>query len=170
MNKLLAIIQRGCAKYRDLSVASRSIDLRYFCFGKLREAWFHLRMSKILFAAKQSWTTLRMSRPLFVDSYLTVTWNNKHMSWKFTTLELISLGNVMGNELQLMIHEMLITGKLTSFVLMPTEKGTRLIWYSKRKYPKHCLKTARTGRKPLNGWQVQLSVKINILNDHLLHE
>ena len=92
MNKLLAIIERGCAKYRDLSVASRSIDLRdkprYFCFGKLREAWFHLRMSKILFAAKQSWTTLRMSRPLFVDSYLTVTWNNKHMSWKFTTLEL----------------------------------------------------------------------------------
>ena len=77
MNKLLAIIERGCAKYRDLSVASRSIDLRdksrYFCFGKLREAWFHLRMSKILFAAKQSWTTLRMSRPLFVDSYLTVT-------------------------------------------------------------------------------------------------
>ena len=45
MNKLLAIIEQGWAKYRDLSVASRSIDLRdtdksrYFCFGKLREAY-----------------------------------------------------------------------------------------------------------------------------------
>ena len=27
----------------------------------LRDGWFHLRMSRILFAAKQSWTTLRMS-------------------------------------------------------------------------------------------------------------
>ena len=35
---------------------------------------FHLRMSRILFAAKHSWTTLRMSRPLFVDRYLQVTW------------------------------------------------------------------------------------------------
>ena len=37
-------------------------------------AWFRLRMSRILFAAKHSWTTLRMSRPLFVGSYLQVTW------------------------------------------------------------------------------------------------
>ena len=33
-----------------------------------RKAWFHLRMSRILFAAKHSWTTLRISRPLFVGS------------------------------------------------------------------------------------------------------
>ena len=37
-------------------------------------AWFRLRMSRILFAAKHSWTTLRMSRPLFLGSYLQVTW------------------------------------------------------------------------------------------------
>ena len=41
-------------------------------FGKC--TWFHLRMSKILFAAKQSWTTLPMSRSPFVGSYLQVTW------------------------------------------------------------------------------------------------
>ena len=39
-----------------------------------RKAWFHLRMSRILFAAEQSWMTLRLSRPLFVGSYLQVTW------------------------------------------------------------------------------------------------
>ena len=33
-----------------------------------------LRMSRILFAAKQSRTALRMSRPLFVGSYLPATW------------------------------------------------------------------------------------------------
>ena len=33
-----------------------------------------LRMSRILFAAKQSWTTLRTSRPLFVGGYLQATW------------------------------------------------------------------------------------------------
>ena len=31
--------------------------------------WFHLRMSRILFAAKHSCTTLSMGRPLFVDSF-----------------------------------------------------------------------------------------------------
>ena len=115
------IIGRSWAKYRNLSVASRSIICRsrrlrqnnwcardwqiaIFCdnrikncfiirppslffltttFGKQShlpfftqersqegEAWFRLRMSRILFAAKHSWTTLRMSRPLFVGSYL----------------------------------------------------------------------------------------------------
>ena len=105
------------SKYRDLSVASRSIicrsrrlrqiidvrdtgKSRYFvitefnnCFiirspslffneclreakrsaffhARTYHAWFRLRMSRILFAAKHSWTTLRMSRPLFVGSYL----------------------------------------------------------------------------------------------------
>ena len=42
--------------------------------ARRRKAWFHLRLSKILFAAKHSWTILRMSRPLFVGSYLQVTW------------------------------------------------------------------------------------------------
>ena len=39
-----------------------------------RKWWFHLRMSRILFAAKHSWTALLMSRPLFVGSYLQVRW------------------------------------------------------------------------------------------------
>ena len=39
-----------------------------------RKAWFHLHISRRLFAAKHSWRTLRMSRPLFVGSYLQVTW------------------------------------------------------------------------------------------------
>ena len=34
-----------------------------------RKAWFHLRISRIVFAAKNSWATLRMSTPLFVGSY-----------------------------------------------------------------------------------------------------
>ena len=41
--------------------------------AKGRKAWFHLGMSRILFAAKQSWTTLHTRRPLFVCSYLQVT-------------------------------------------------------------------------------------------------
>ena len=36
--------------------------------------WFHLHMSRILFADKQGWTALGMSIPLFVGSYLQVTW------------------------------------------------------------------------------------------------
>ena len=35
-----------------------------------RKALFRLRISRILFTAKQRWTTLHMSRPLFVGSYL----------------------------------------------------------------------------------------------------
>ena len=35
---------------------------------KKEKTWSHLRMSRILFAAKHSWTTLPMSRTLFVDS------------------------------------------------------------------------------------------------------
>ena len=46
--------------------------------ARRRKAWFDLRMSRMLFAAKHKakhrWTTLRMSRPLFVGSYLQVTW------------------------------------------------------------------------------------------------
>ena len=32
--------------------------------ARRRKAWFHLCMSRMLFAAKHSWTTLSMSRPL----------------------------------------------------------------------------------------------------------
>ena len=42
--------------------------------ARRRKAWFHFRMSRILFADKQSWATLRMSRPLFVGSCLQITW------------------------------------------------------------------------------------------------
>ena len=34
--------------------------------ARRRKAWFHLRMSSILFAAKRSWITLRTGRPIFV--------------------------------------------------------------------------------------------------------
>ena len=37
-----------------------------------RKAWFHLRMSRILFAAKQSWTALYTRRPLFVFSCICI--------------------------------------------------------------------------------------------------
>ena len=42
--------------------------------ARRRKAWFHLCMSRILFAAKHSRTKLRMSGPLFVGRYLQVTW------------------------------------------------------------------------------------------------
>ena len=42
--------------------------------ARMGKAWFRLRMSRILFAAKHSWTALCMSRPLFVSSYLQVIW------------------------------------------------------------------------------------------------
>ena len=39
--------------------------------ARRRKAWFHLRMGRMLFAAKHGWTTLRMSRTLsVVGSYL----------------------------------------------------------------------------------------------------
>ena len=39
-----------------------------------RKVWFHLRLNRILLAAKHNWTTLCMSSPLFVGSYLQVMW------------------------------------------------------------------------------------------------
>ena len=57
-----------------LREAMRSTFLHAKTIPRRRKAWFRLRMSRILFAAKHSWTTLRMSRPLFVGSYLQVTW------------------------------------------------------------------------------------------------
>ena len=65
-----------------------SINIFFYSFGKAskaichfyareiprgRKEWFHLRMSKILFATKKG-TTLSMSRQLFVGIYLQVTW------------------------------------------------------------------------------------------------
>ena len=44
-----------------------------FTQGRSKEGEVRLRMSRILFAAKQSFMTLRVSRPLFVGSYLEVT-------------------------------------------------------------------------------------------------
>ena len=75
----------------SLTFAARivlSFKHRFFFFGKRIEAiyhfqakaiarrkvWFQSRMSRILFATKQSCMTLRMSRPLFVSSYLQVRW------------------------------------------------------------------------------------------------
>ena len=55
------------AKYRDLSVASRSIIRRNRGLKQIID----LRdtdMSRIAFAAKNSWTTLHMSTPLFVGT------------------------------------------------------------------------------------------------------
>ena len=51
---------------------SDSSGKRFVIF--MLRAWFQLRMSRILFAAKPSWTVLCVSRPLFVGSYLQVTW------------------------------------------------------------------------------------------------
>ena len=56
-----------------MNVFGKRSDLPFFTQERYH-AWFRLRMSRILFAAKHSWTTLRMSRPLFVGSYLQVTW------------------------------------------------------------------------------------------------
>ena len=52
----------GNRSYLPLIFSARAIARR-------RKAWFRLRVSRILFAAKHSWTTLRMTRPLFVGSY-----------------------------------------------------------------------------------------------------
>ena len=56
-------------KRSDLPFTWRAIARR-------RKVWYHLSMSRILFAAKHSRRTFRlcMSRLLFVDSYLLFTW------------------------------------------------------------------------------------------------
>ena len=60
-------------------------------------AWFQLRMSRILFAAKHSWTVLRMGRPLFVGSYLQVTcfalnqWKEGKNTWNDNNCYFVSM-------------------------------------------------------------------------------
>ena len=58
-----------------------------------RKVWFHLCLSRILFAAKHSWTTLCMSRGLFVGSSLQVMWwalgpvkRKKNLHWMIKSL------------------------------------------------------------------------------------
>ena len=59
-------------------IRSPSLSFYTTAIARRRKAWFHLRMSRILVAAKNLarhiWTTLRKSRPLFVGSYLQTTW------------------------------------------------------------------------------------------------
>ena len=60
-NQKLAEIQKLTAT----NIFWKRSDLPFSRKGdrKRRKAWVHLRMIRILFAAKQSWTTLRVSRP-----------------------------------------------------------------------------------------------------------
>ena len=55
-------------------IRSPSLSFYTTAIARRRKAWFHLRMSRILVAAKNLarhiWTTLCKSRPLFVGSYL----------------------------------------------------------------------------------------------------
>ena len=64
-------------KHRFFFFFGKRIEAIYHFQAKAiarRKVWFQSRMSRILFATKQSWMTLRMSRPLFVSSYLQVRW------------------------------------------------------------------------------------------------
>ena len=66
-----------CKRLPTLQIQFRISESKAICFffhARRRKAWFPLRMSIILFAAKHSWTTLLLSRPLFVGSYSQVTW------------------------------------------------------------------------------------------------
>jgi len=73
--KYLTIIGPGWAKDRDLSVGSKTnCQFHKRTVARRRKAWFHLHMSRILFAAKHSWKTLHKSKPLFAGTYLQVTW------------------------------------------------------------------------------------------------
>ena len=56
-----------------MNIFGKRNDLPFFTQERYH-AWFRLRMSRMLFAAKHSWMTLRMIRPLFVGSYLKFTW------------------------------------------------------------------------------------------------
>ena len=47
-------------------ISSEGCHFHARAIAKRRKAWFHLRMSRILFAVKHSQTTLRMSRPLLL--------------------------------------------------------------------------------------------------------
>ena len=54
------IIIFGHCSFDQLKMSNHSLRAR---------AWFQLRMSRILFAAKHNWTVLHMSRPFCVGSY-----------------------------------------------------------------------------------------------------
>ena len=56
-----------CLFFEGISSGSKAIcHFHARAIAKRRKARFHLRMSRILFAAKQGWMTLCLSRPLFV--------------------------------------------------------------------------------------------------------
>ena len=63
----------NCFIIRSPSLFFNEYPLHTRAIAGARKAWFLLRMSRILFAAKQL-DDIRMSRPLFVGSYLKVTW------------------------------------------------------------------------------------------------
>ena len=63
---LTIITGPGWAKYRDLSVGNKTIcHFHTSTIARRRKQWFHLHMTRILFAAKHSWKTLHRSKPLF---------------------------------------------------------------------------------------------------------
>ena len=60
-----------------MNIFEKRTDLPFFhsrVIVRKRKAWFRLRVSRILLAAKHSCTTLRISGPLFVGTYLQVKW------------------------------------------------------------------------------------------------
>ena len=57
------IIRSASLSFLGISSGSEAIcHFHARAIAKMKKAWFHLRMSRILFAAKQSWMTLGMSR------------------------------------------------------------------------------------------------------------
>ena len=76
--KQLTIFGWGWAKYRDLSVASRSIKIKLICKTRTNHniLWWPSLIDVLPFDHWvclfffQSWTTLHMSRPLFAEHVL----------------------------------------------------------------------------------------------------
>ena len=57
-------IIRSLSLFFTMNVFGKRSDLPFFharAIERRRKVWFRLRMSRILFASKQSWTILRMS-------------------------------------------------------------------------------------------------------------
>ena len=83
---------RVCKVSQRISLGSKAIcHFHARAIARRRKAWFHLRMSRILFAAKRRWTTLCiLSRPLFVGGYLQVTWWGLGQ-WKGRRIEMFTL-------------------------------------------------------------------------------
>ena len=71
-NRVQLLFYHSISKFFLTNIFGKRSDLLFFharTIERRRKVWFRLRMSRILFAAKQSWRTLCMGRPYYFRQF-----------------------------------------------------------------------------------------------------